>query len=118
MTYTEKLIFLPFLLSRCSNLNKTNKANSCHVAFSSKKGREISSSVLGQTRLHPKIFCDWRTLFKDILLLQSRLDNVDSTLAQGGEKPVRLSQEVAEIREGVGEVLMSSQLHQHEGQIM
>jgi len=36
--------------------------------------------------------------------IMSRLDNVDSTLAQGGEKPVRLSQEVAEIREGVGEV--------------
>ena len=97
---------------------KTIKQIVVILHFRPKKGPEISSFMLGQTRLHPKIFCDWRTLLKDILLLQSRLDNVDSTLAQGGKKPVRLSQEVAEIREGVGEVFMSSQLHQHQGQIM
>ena len=37
--------------------------------------------------------------------IQTRLDEVNASLAEGGENPLRLSQDVAEIREGVGEVL-------------
>ena len=39
---------------------------------------------------------------------QTRLDEVNASLAEGGENPLRLSQDVAEIREGVGEVSSSS----------
>jgi chromosome segregation ATPase len=36
--------------------------------------------------------------------IMTRLDEVNASLAEGGENPLRLSQDVAEIREGVGEV--------------
>merc|ERR1712233_305575 len=36
--------------------------------------------------------------------IMTRLDEVNASLAEGGENPLRLSQDVAEIRQGVGEV--------------
>ena len=40
--------------------------------------------------------------------IQTRLDEVNASLAEGGENPQRLSQDVAEIREGVGDVFSTS----------